>query len=116
MPPKCKQKTKAKCTYCLTYEGRPIWGHQMCSAHRECAQNNQWEPLQCTDCKRQKAKLVGTPQGEGSDAFFKGMYLMFHYTTQHKIRSGQPEWSYEQGILELFGNMPVTPISQFSLF
>ena len=116
MPPKSKQKTKSKCKSCLKYERTSLWGHHMCSGHRECAQSNKWEPFKCTDCRRQKAKLVGTPKGEGTDVFFKGMYLMFHYTTQHKIRAGHVEWSYDQGLSDLFGDINVPPISQFSLF
>ena len=112
--PKSKEKTKSKCDFCFNYEKKPLWGHQLCSAHRECAQGTQWEPTRCVDCRTQKAKLVKMPQGVGSDKFFRDLYLMLYHSTQYKIKAGQNEWLYDKGMSDLFGTMDIPPMSHFS--
>ena len=112
---KSKHKTKVKCDSCLRYEDNPLWGHQQCSAHRDCAQGNQWEPLICADCKRQKSDLNSKLIQKERDIFFHSMYTMFHNTARYKLRVGHSEWLYDQGIELLFvrTGVEVPPVSSF---
>ena len=53
-PKKKKAKTKEKCQDCVNIEQHPLWGHTLCSYHRECSGNDDWQPEFCTKCRRQK--------------------------------------------------------------
>ena len=94
MPPKSKQKTKLKCDSYLRYEDTQIWGHFQCSAHRDGAQGDQWDPKHCADCKKQKSDLNSIIIKKNRYRFFQDMYTMFHNTAKYKARIGQNEWPY----------------------
>ena len=99
-PAKKKAKTKSKCPDCIDWEQTPLWGHTLCSYHRDCSGKDGWEPDNCTDCKRQKATLAEISNNDQTK-FFQEMYEMLDITKQHIQQVIKVDWEYDE-ILSIF--------------
>ena len=91
-----KEKTKS-CDNCIGYALEPIWGHNLCSWHRECSGRDEWEPSKCVDCKREKLNLKKMTGDEVKVSLLK-MRTMLEKTQQHRRERVQIGWEYEEVI------------------
>ena len=96
-PSKKNQKTKSKCSHCIRFEEIPIWGHPLCSYHRDCSGNDEWEPTKCKYCKKQKTSLAKMSTEEQQKSL-RTLRDMLEQTEQHKNDQLQMEWNYEDSI------------------
>ena len=104
---KKKDKTKVKCPRCSTCELNPPWGHTLCIHHRDCTGRDNWEPDNCTTCKRQKDELAKVSDNDRLK-LFQEMYEMLENTKQYKHLTVKLDWEYE-GTLREFLHMYELP-------
>ena len=110
-PLKKKSKTKSKCDECIKSEITPIWEHTLCSYHRDCSGKDDWEPNNCTNCKRQKAALAKISV-EDRTSFFQEMYDMLEKTKQYKDHTVNVDWEYNEILKGFLDKYEVPPLTE----
>ena len=108
-PKKKKAKTKEKCQDCVNIEQHPLWGHTLCSYHRECSGNDDWQPEFCTKCRRQK-RFLSELTVEEKKEYFQEMFTMLENTKRFKLQTVKVDWDYME-MLGIF--MDESEFSQF---
>ena len=107
---KKKSKTKMKCQDCISWENEPAWGHELCSYHRDCSGKDEWEPENCSSCKKQKIELDKLSEKDQSE-FFKEMYEMLEDTKQNKLQTVKVDWEYSEILGIFLGNFEIPHFS-----
>ena len=90
-----KRPVKFKCDSCIRYENKPLWGHNKCSAHRACCQeNDSWRPSACTTCET-KLSLLELASNEARKSSIEELIGMLKRTQASKAKRGINNWSYQ---------------------
>ena len=109
-PSKSTAKTKSKCPDCVEWEHSPLWGHKLCSYHRDCSGKDNWEPNNCGSCKKQKTVLAKISEDDRTK-FYQEMYEMLEITKQTKYQTVKVDWEYVDILKSFLDNFEIPQLS-----
>ena len=97
-----------KCNSCLNYAEDPVLGHFLCSGHRDCAGETQWNPNHCDVCLQLKEDYSSMNKEE-RDAFLGKLRTMLKRMERNLSTKERP-WEF-RNILSAFLGDDIPPAS-----